>query len=167
MNPAKNIFLVGMPGSGKSTLGKLVANKLRLDFYDLDVEIEKDQNKTIAEIFNERGEELFRKIESTTLSKTINNKKAFVMATGGGTPCFLDGIGKMNNCGITVYLDTSIELLIERIGKKSHRPLLKKNQSSTMRELLELRNNCYSQATYRLDTDGLSLNEKADKIVDL
>ena len=81
----KNIFLVGMPGSGKSTVGRILAKQLAMDFYDLDAEIESATGKTIAEIFSEGEEDLFRKIEAATLLKTITNQKSFVMAAGGGT----------------------------------------------------------------------------------
>ena len=167
MSFAKNVFLVGMPGSGKSTVGKLLADKLGLDFYDLDAEIESAQQKSIAELFVDGGEDLFRKIESEALLKCTNSEQAFVMATGGGAPCFYNGISLMNDFGITVYLDTPIDLLVSRVGKKSHRPLLKSDHESTMRKLLVSRQGCYAQATYSLITAELSLDDKVAKIIEI
>lgn len=155
-----------MPGSGKSTVSRLLAEKLELDFYDLDAEIEAASGKTIAEIFTE-GEEVFRKLEAATLLKSITNKKSFVMATGGGTPCFFDGMKVMNESGITIYLDTPIDVLIARTKKKQHRPLLKENPATAIRELLSNRQNCYSQAVYRVNTAGLNPQEKVEKIIKL
>lgn len=155
-----------MPGSGKSTVSRLLAEKLELDFYDLDAEIEAASGKTIAEIFTE-GEEVFRKLEAATLLKSITNKKSFVMATGGGTPCFFDGMKVMNESGITIYLDTPIDVLIARTKKKQHRPLLKENPATAIRELLSNRQKCYSQAVYSVKTAGLNPQEKVEKIIKL
>lgn len=154
-----------MPGSGKSTVGRLLADNLGLDFYDLDSEIESNRGVSIAEIFAEEGEDLFRELEAATLLKIITNKKHFVLAAGGGSPCFFDGMKVMNDSGVTVYLDTSIDLLIARTRKNQHRPLLKENPASAIRELLNKRQNCYSQANYELDTEGLNPQEKVEKII--
>jgi shikimate kinase len=164
---SKNIFLVGMPGSGKSTVGRLLAEKLGLDFYDLDSEIESNRGASIAEIFAEEGEDLFRELEAETLLKTIANKRSFVLAAGGGTPCFFDGMKVMHESGVTIYLDTPIDVLIARTKKKQHRPLLKENPASAIRELLNKRQKCYSQANYSVDTEGLNPQEKAEKIIKL
>lgn len=155
-----------MPGSGKSTVSRLLAEKLELDFYDLDAEIEAASGKNIAEIFTE-GEEVFRKLEAATLLKSITNKKSFVMAAGGGTPCFFDGMKVMNESGITIYLDTPIDVLIARTKKKQHRPLLKENPATAIRELHSNRQKCYSQAVYSVNTAGLNPQEKVEKIIKL
>ena len=156
-----------MPGSGKSTVGRIIAEKLGLDFYDLDAEIEAATGKTIAEIFTEGKEDLFRKIEADTLLRTITNKKTFILAAGGGTPCFYDGMSIMNESGITIYLDTSIDVLITRTKKKSHRPLLRANPASAIKTLLNRRQKCYALANYKIDTRGLNPQEKAEKIIKL
>ena len=167
MSFSKNIFLVGMPGSGKSTVGRLVAEKLGLDFYDLDAEIEKSQGRTITAIFAEDGEDLFRKTEAEILRNTIANKSAIVIAAGGGTPCFYDGIKVMNESGVTVYLETPIEMLISRTKRKQHRPLLSENHAEKMRNLLSTRQDCYAQANYVLNTGDLGRQEKVEKIIAL
>ena len=166
MSFSKNIFLVGMPGSGKSTVGRLLAEKLGLDFYDLDNEIESASGKTIAEIFTE-GEEVFRKHEAATLLKTISNKKSFILSAGGGTACFFDGMKVMNESGVTIYLDTPIDVLITRTKRKQHRPLLTANPVAALKELLNKRQECYSQAKYKIDTMGLDPQQKVEKIIKL
>ena len=167
MSFSKNIFLVGMPGSGKSTVGRLLAEKLGMDFYDLDSEIESNKGANIAEIFAKEGEDLFREFEAATLLKTIANKKTFVLAAGGGTACFFNGMKVMNESGVTVYLDTPIDVLIARTKKKQHRPLLKQNPVAALKELLNKRQKCYSQANYKIDTMGLNPLGKAEKIISL
>ena len=87
------IFLIGLPGSGKTTLGKKVATYLQLPFFDLDEVIERSAGKRVPEIFADEGEAAFRKMESDTLQKIIADHSDFVMATGGGAPCFHNGIG--------------------------------------------------------------------------
>lgn len=156
-----------MPGSGKSTVGRLLAEKLGLDFYDLDAEIEKARGRTIAEIFTDGGEDIFRKIEAETLINTIANKSSIIIAAGGGTPCFYDGMKFMNDSGVTVYLETPIELLISRTKRKQHRPLLSENHAEKMRNLLSTRQNCYLQANYVVNTANLGLQEKVGRIINL
>ena len=156
-----------MPGSGKSTVGRLLAEKLGLDFYDLDAEIEKARGRTIAEIFTDGGEDIFRKIEAETLINTIANKSSIIIAAGGGTPCFYDGMKFMNDSGVTVYLETPIELLISRTKRKQHRPLLSENHGEKMRNLLSTRQNCYLQANYVVNTADLGLQEKVGRIIKL
>src|SRR5258708_25113313 len=99
------IFIIGLPGSGKTTLGKQVAEKLNLPFIDLDLEIEKLEGKTVQEIFAKRKENYFRELESRTLKNFCSGKSDFVMATGGGAPGFFDNMDVMNNSGKTVFLD--------------------------------------------------------------
>ena len=156
-----------MPGSGKSTVGRLLANQLAMNYYDLDAEIESAAGKTIAEIFSEGEEDLFRKLEAATLLETITNQKSFVMAAGGGTACFFDGMKVMNDAGVTIYLDTPIDVLITRTKKKQHRPLLQASPVSVIKGLLNKRQKCYSQAKYRIDTTGLEPLGKVERIIKL
>src|SRR6185503_20434689 len=98
------IFLLGLPGSGKTTLGKELSNALRLPFVDLDSEIERLEGKKISEIFAANGEEYFRNLESSELRKRCTSKGEFVMATGGGTPCFFDNMEWINRAGKSIFL---------------------------------------------------------------
>ena len=120
------IFLLGMMGSGKTTLGKELAEKLGYTFLDLDAVIEQKENKTIAEIFATEGQERFRELEREALQHIISNYKQAIVATGGGTPCFFNNMTLMNASGETVFLDVSIESLAQRLSKSdlSTRPLL-------------------------------------------
>ena len=86
----KNFFLVGMPGSGKSTTAKYISEHTDLNFIDLDVEIEKNFGKKINEIFSDKGEKYFRNKETNVLKKIVEKNNNFILATGGGTPCFND-----------------------------------------------------------------------------
>ena len=131
----KKIFLIGMPGSGKTTLGKQLAEKLSLPFVDLDHEIESTERKSIADIFQENGEDYFRKIESDLLKAWATKTDHFVMSTGGGAPCFYDGINVINENGVSIFLNVPVPTLVERTLSRTHRPLLQ----SDSREDLERR----------------------------
>jgi shikimate kinase len=131
------IYLIGMPGSGKTTLGKQVASDLPTSFVDLDYEIESREKKSIPEIFSQQGEDYFRMVESELLREWAASDKSFVMATGGGTPCFFQGIDVMTQTGISIFLDTPIDLLLKRLEKKSGRPLLQSKDNDELRNKLE------------------------------
>ncbi|MFM8744852.1 MAG: shikimate kinase [Cytophagales bacterium] len=119
------IFLIGLPGSGKTTLGKQLAERLNIRFVDLDTEIEKSEGESIALIFKRFGEDHFRKAESTQLQKWANLNEDFVMATGGGAPCFFDNMEVMNQSGTTIFLDVPAKEIAKRIsGQSVNRPLL-------------------------------------------
>jgi len=123
--PGGRIFLIGMMGSGKSHWTKKMSKKLTCGGYDLDNVVEINEEKTIAEMFAEDGEEYFRKSEAKVL-RWFGEKKSFVLATGGGTPCFHDNMSWMNKHGITIWLDEPVETLVQRLmPEKAHRPLIK------------------------------------------
>src|SRR5438874_11559271 len=118
------IFLVGFMGSGKTHWGKIWAEKYKFSFADLDEVIETAEKKPILKIFEEKGEEHFREIESATL-RTLANDKKRIIACGGGTPCFHQNIQWMNENGITVYLKATPQQLAQRlINEKQKRPIL-------------------------------------------
>lgn len=120
----KRIFIVGYMGSGKTTVGKKLAKSLGLSFIDLDAFIESKQRKTVAQIFAERGEDEFRKIESNSLREVALFEDA-VISTGGGTPCFFDNMELMNNAGTTIYIQAEPQELAERLlASKTVRPLI-------------------------------------------
>lgn len=144
------IYLIGMPGSGKSTLGKQLADHLSLPFVDLDTAIEDHEQKEVNDIFREQGEDHFRLIESQLLREWGGSEKSFVMATGGGAPCFHHGIDIINQTGLSIFLDVSTDTLLNRLHAKTDRPLLNsidaKEKDEKLRNLRALRLNCYQQA---------------------
>lgn len=144
------IFLIGMPGSGKTTLGKRLAKEMLTDFVDLDKEIEKREGKSVQQIFAENGEDYFRQIESKELIEWAGSSKSFVMATGGGTPCFYEGIKVINQSGLSIFLDVPLTTLFSRLEKKTDRPLLNasdiKEKKERLTSLLSQRLRFYQQA---------------------
>lgn len=145
----RQVFLIGLPGAGKSTLGKQLADQLRLPFVDLDQEIESQTTQSIQELFSEKGEDYFRQLEATTLHQIIAERQAFVMATGGGAPCFFDNINAMKAAGRVVYIDTPMDVIKQRLQKDTTRPLM---QTHTLEGLLEKRQAAYNQADAKAAT---------------
>ena len=124
MNQAINIYLLGFMGSGKSYLGKLLAERLQYSFIDMDAYLEAKESKTISDIFKESGEGVFRKLERDYLTASGDFEKT-VIATGGGCPCFYDNMEWMDISGRTIYLKTPTAILVDRLQKETaHRPLL-------------------------------------------
>lgn len=157
------IFLIGMMGSGKTFWAEKLKEKLKLPAYDLDALIEMMEEKTIAEIFEEDGEEYFRRAEAKML-RLFAEKKQFILSCGGGTACYHDNMIWMNKNGITIWLDEPAEVLSARLSKeKKHRPLIKNLDDDALKEFLtkklEERIPFYSQSIYRLNEHNLS--EKA------
>lgn len=144
------IYLIGMPGSGKSTLGKPLAHRLLLPFVDLDKVIEDHEQKSVKDIFRDNGEDYFRLVESKLLREWASTEQSFVMATGGGSPCFHLGIDIINQTGLSIFLDVSIDVLQKRIHTNTDRPLLNtldvKEMDEKMRALRISRLSCYHKA---------------------
>lgn len=118
------IYLIGFMGSGKTYTGRRLAEQLGFPFLDLDLLIEEVAGMDIPAIFREFGESHFRKLERQALRGTAG-RKAAVVSTGGGVPCFFDNMDWMNRHGLTIYLDTSPSILARRLlPERAHRPLL-------------------------------------------
>ncbi len=164
------IFLIGLPGSGKTTLGKQLAKKLKLPFIDLDTEIEKIQGQTISEIFESKKENHFREIESNLLKKFCLLFESFVMATGGGAPCFHDTMRAMNQSGTTIFLDVPSKEIADRLMKTnlSDRPLLAKMNDEALKDKIEfLRSQriiFYRQAHLVFQNPAVSVEDMIPKI---
>ena len=126
-----------MPGSGKTTLGKQVAVELFCPFVDLDEEIESREKKSIPEIFAQQGEDYFRQVESALLHEWAGSDKSFIMATGGGAPCFHRGIDVINQSGLSIFLDTPVDQLVQRLAEKTGRPLVKAKDTEELKDKLE------------------------------
>lgn len=126
-----------MMGAGKTTVGKRLANKLGYLFVDLDQKIEEDEGLTIAEIFEQKGEQEFRNLEQNTLISVLNQSNV-VVACGGGTPCFGENLELMNTHGYTVYLKYPVKTLCQRLEKgKANRPLLKTKTNEELESFIQ------------------------------
>ena len=132
------IVLVGYMGSGKSVVGKQLSDRLNLPFKDLDTEIESTEGLSIPQIFAEKGEIYFRKLENRTLKNLLALKQDFVLATGGGTPCYADSLTAMlqNENTVTIYLKPPLNVLVDRLFlEREKRPLLE--HLETKEQLME------------------------------
>jgi shikimate kinase len=159
------VFLVGLPGAGKSTFGKTLAKRLLLDFFDLDHIISDRQKLTVREIFEKKGEDQFREIEHDALKSLTDNQKNFLLAAGGGTPCFFDNMEHMNQQGITIFLNTSISTIIERVSRNDSRPLLHdQNPEEKIKSLSNKRLPYYQKAQFTIDESQL-FGSALDQIV--
>ncbi len=139
-----------MSGSGKTTLGKQLAETLQVPFIDMDWEIEKRENKSIKEIFSQQGEDYFRQIEAEVLREWAGSSHNFVMGTGGGAPCFYQGMDVINQSGLTIFLDVPVKELKIRLAAATDRPLLnagdEKDRESKLEALRNSRLITYRQA---------------------
>lgn len=120
------IVLLGYMASGKSSIGKRIAKSLNISFIDLDDYIIEKENQSIADIFSNKGEIYFRKIEHLYLKEILENEKNFILSLGGGTPCYANNMELIkNNKATSIYLQGNVLTLVERlIKKKAKRPLI-------------------------------------------
>ena len=157
------VFLIGYMASGKSTAAKKLAKKLEVQFVDLDREVAKSTGVSIPEIFKTKGERGFRKLERAELRKWIGQDD-FVMATGGGTPCFFESMDEMNGAGVTIYLQMTPKAVVDRVqSSKEERPILKGLSEEKMLEKvtfqLEKREPFYSRAQWTINGVNLEIDE--------
>ena len=131
------IFFIGFMGSGKTHWGKQVSEKLHIPFFDLDEQIISHEGKSITEIFSENGEEYFRLLEKDILHIISESHENFVMACGGGTPCYYNNIDYMNKSGTSIWINTPIDTLFQRLIKeKETRPLIKNLSSEQLKRFI-------------------------------
>ena len=163
------IFLIGFMGSGKTYWGRKLGEKLRLPFFDLDEQIESNEAKPIPQIFAEEGEEYFRLLEKDTLHIITESHDSFIMATGGGTPCYFKNIDFMNKAGTTVWINTPVDLLHERLLKdKAQRPLIKNLNDAQLKGFIikkfSDRKIFYQQANVILPEETIELDALVNRI---
>ncbi len=166
------VVLLGYMGSGKSKVGALLAKKLNFNFLDLDNCIEKEENATIASIFNTKGEIYFRKKEAQVLRSITASNQNLVLSLGGGTPCYSDNMKFLieNDQLITIYLSASLVTLVERLKKETQlRPLIAHLNTDT--ELNEFvgkhlfeRTLFYNQAKQTIYTDGKTIAQVVEEL---
>jgi len=160
----RRIVLIGYMGSGKTTVGKALAQEIGLPFYDLDWYIESRMRKKVSQIFAERGEEGFRTIERNMLHEVAEFEDV-VISCGGGTPCFFDNMDYLNDQAQVVYLRCEPEVLHRHLLMgKGDRPLLKGKTPEELiayiREQVDYREQFYLKARYTLDVSLMDNNEK-------
>ena len=161
----KNLVLLGMMGVGKSTLGKIVAKKLNLEFVDTDTRIEEKYLMKINAIFKKKGEKFFRLVEEKEVVKSLK-KNNCVIALGGGA--FLNKTIRNNilKNAVSIWLDSDLEILNKRTKWNKKRPLLdKENSKIVINKLYEERKNIYKLANYKIDCADLSKENIANKII--
>lgn len=164
------IFLTGYMGAGKTTLGKAFARELGLSFIDLDWYLEERFHQTISQLFAERGEDGFRRLEQKMLHE-VGDFENVVISTGGGTPCFFDNMDYMNAQGQTVFLDVDEETLFRRLRvATAQRPILRGKSDAELRafisEALARRMPYYEKARYRFDGSRLESLLQIDESVE-
>ena len=165
------VTLIGMMGTGKSKFGRLVANILKFSFYDIDNLIEKRFNMTIKELFQKHDELFFRKIEKKTIKDLIlkinkNNEKVIISLGGGGFDNEDTRKLLLKNTNV-IWLNTPINVLVERVGNGYKRPMIKGNTRISIAQLLEKRTKFYSLCHNQINTDGLSQNQVTEKLINL
>ena len=156
-------------GAGKSTVGKRLANRLGINFIDLDDAFEAKYRYSIPRFFDHFGEEKFRDLENECLKEIIEENKAAVISTGGGTACFKDNMTLMQNSGITVYLKMNPKSLAHRLNRARRlRPVVRDVQNDDMHEFVEeqlaKREFFYNQAHITVKGESLDMDELIEKL---
>lgn len=153
--------------TGKSAVGRNLARKLHRRFVDLDALIEKAAGRKVREIFAEKGESYFRRLEKQTLEEILS-QQGQIIATGGGIILDDDNLTLLRQKSFLIGLTASTDVLVARLGRNSKRPLLKgADVRARIEELLQQRQSRYAQADVSIDTSGLTINQVVEKILDI
>ena len=157
-------------GSGKTLVSKELNILNNFKIFDLDTEISKQNNRSITEIFKEKGEIFFRKTEKEVLEKILSTEKNIILSLGGGTPCYYNNIDSINEKTISVFLKTNVKTLTQRLSsEKDKRPLIQNISNEDLPEFIAKhlfeRNPFYNQAKITINTDNLSAREIAEEIL--
>jgi shikimate kinase len=159
------IFLIGLPGSGKTTLGRQLADNLRITFVDLDNAIEQREGLSVTELFQTKKEAYFRQVESDVLTAFCQSADDFVVATGGGTPCFHNNMALMNRAGKTIFLDVPARIIAQRLSREqvTQRPLLLDLSQDALKDKIEFlrtqRLSFYRQAQHSIAQEDIGLHD--------
>jgi shikimate kinase len=165
------IILIGYMGSGKSTIGKLLSELLNVPFYDLDHLIETSLNLKINEIFEQKGELFFRKKEREILIEFLNSTENYVLALGGGTPCYYDNFDLYQFPNIhSIYLKASVSTLLDRLrNQKATRPLISRFNEEELQEFVAKhlfeRSYFYHQVKTIITIDNINETEVVSEII--
>lgn len=162
-----SLVLVGLMGAGKTTVGRRLAKRIGVPFYDMDKVIEESEGLSVSEIFSTRGESYFRAQELATMESLLSAPPA-VIATGGGAfaqPIIRDLVQEQ---GISLWLDAPLEILLDRVSRRNTRPLLETgDKAAILAELLEARRPAYAKATLRIESSDDSHDNVVHRIVKL
>jgi len=166
-----NKIFLGYMGSGKTSLAKYVAKLAHFNVIDLDDFIIKNENKSIEEIFKNKGEIYFRKIEHLYLKEILNNYSDTIISVGGGTPCYANNIDIINSKSTSFYLKANVTTLKNRLLKeKRERPLIAQLKDSELKEFIAKhlfeRNPYYEKATHIVTIDNKNIEEIAKEIME-
>jgi len=162
----KNIYLVGFMGTGKTTIAKALAARLKRHFLEMDAVIEEREGSEIVDIFKEKGEAYFRKVEKEVL-KDLSRKSDLVVSCGGGVVMNAGNLKVLKETGLVFCLNADSTTIYERVKQYGHRPLLNVDDpQAEIEELLNLRNAHYQQAHYQIDATR-SLDEVIGQIIEI
>jgi len=164
MKSKENLVFLGMMGSGKSSIGLLVAKKLKLNFIDIDNEIEKELGKKITAIFEENGEDYFRKIEEKITLKKLKLNSS-VISLGGGAFTNRNIRKEVLKNHLSFWLNLNNKILLDRIKNSKKRPLVINLTDNEIMNLIQKRSNIYAKALFEIKCDNLSKNEVVNKII--
>ena len=167
----EKITLIGMMGTGKSKFGRQIANILKFNFYDIDYMIEKEFEMTIKELFQNHGEFFFRKIEKKTIRNLIikinKNKEKVIISLGGGGFDNEENRELLLNNTKVIWLNTPLDVLVQRVGDGSKRPMIKGRTKDSIMQLLKIRTKYYSLCHNQINTDKLNQNQVTEKLIHL
>src|ERR1035437_6288211 len=166
MQPSHNIILVGFMGTGKTTIGRALADQLKRDFIDMDIELEVRAGKPIPRVFAEDGEPLFRRMERDLVVE-LSRRSNLVIAAGGGLVLNPDNIRDFSATGHIICLKATSDEILRRVSGSDHRPLLAQgNKAERIRNLLQQRQHFYDAIPCQVDTTGKTLNEVVTRVLE-
>ena len=161
----KNLVLTGMMGVGKSTIGRLLAKKLKVKFFDVDKAIEKKERKSIRRIFEDKGEKYFREIEEI-ITLNILKEQNLVVSLGGGAFLNKKIKSEILKNHVSFWLNWDIKTLVDRVKNSQKRPLAFNSTKQNLIKIIKKRSIIYSKAMYKINCDNLSKNQIAKDIMD-
>ncbi len=162
---SKSIVIVGMPGAGKSSVGRKMASQLAVPFFDADTEIETAARMSIEQIFENFGEAEFRKGERRVIARLLE-QPAHILATGGGAPIDNETRALIKEKAISVWLRVDLDILLERTSRRTDRPLLKKDDPrAVLQKMLTGREPFYAEADIVVDSDNRPAEETASRVL--
>ena len=165
MTTGRNVVLLGFMGTGKTTVGKIVAERRGMTFVDMDDVIEARENKSIERIFAEDGEPRFRELERELVVE-LASKQGLVVGAGGGVVLNADNVRDFAETGLVVCLTAPAGVILERVSKESHRPLLEGGEKAKkIVSILEARKELYGAIPFQVDTSELTPDQVADEII--